>query len=238
MLKYEDLPEVNSKHWLSLEDFDEEVWRPVVGFEGYYAVSNYGRIKSLKREIQSGRKYALKTFPEKIMRANINRRYCNYDLCKNGEIKRIGAHRMVAKAFIPNVENKPQVDHIDTNPTNNCLYNLRWCTASENNLNEITRKRQSDRFKGRSLPLSTREKLSNSLKNKYVSEKNWNSKKVAQFNRKGELIKIWPAANEAARVLGFCQGHISSCCRGERPYHHGFIWKYVDDSKKEDNYDR
>ena len=228
MLKFEDLPEVNSERWLSLEDLDGEVWKDVVDYEGNYKISNYGRVKSLKRDIPSGRKYAIKTFPEKILKAHFDRHYCYYDLCKNGAIKKIGVHRIVATAFITNTENKPQVDHIDTNPTNNCLYNLRWCTARENNLNEITRKRHSDRMKGCSMPLSTRKKLSNSLKNKYMASKNWNSKQVAQYDKEGNLIKIWPAAIEAARVLGYQQGHISACCRGERPHHHGYIWRYVD----------
>lgn len=228
MLRFEELPEVNSERWLSLEDFEGEIWKDVVGYEGYYRISNYGRVKSLRRDVPSGRKYALKTFPEKILRANFDRRYCYYDLCKNGTIKKTGGHRIVATAFIPNIENKPQVDHIDTNPTNNCIYNLRWCTASENNLNEITRKRQSDRMKGYCMPLPVRKKLSGSLKNKYTASKNWNSKQVAQYDKDGNLIKIWPAAMEAARVLGFQQAHISSCCRGERPHHHGYIWKYVD----------
>lgn len=232
MLRFEQLPEVNSGRWLSLEDLKDEVWENVPNYEGYYKVSNYGRVKSLKRDIPSGRKYAIKTFPEKIMKANVNRRYCYYDLCKEGIINRVSGHRLVAIAFIPNPYKKPQVDHIDTNPTNNCLYNLRWCTARENNLNEITRKKHSDLMKGKRMPGAARGKLSKALKGAYTGGKNWNSKQVAQCDMNGGLVKIWPAAMEAARTLGFCQGHISSCCRGERPHHHHYKWYYVDENGK------
>jgi hypothetical protein len=65
--------------------------------------------------------------------------YLHVDLYKNGKRKTCKIHRLVAQAFIPNPENKPQVDHIDRDPSNNHVDNLRWATSSENNQNKGVR---------------------------------------------------------------------------------------------------
>ena len=107
--------------WCRLEDFPHEEWRDVAGFEGHYQVSNYGRIKSFKNHIVI------------IMRFIYTKDgYLEASLSKNGVKKRTGVHVVVAKAFIPNPENKPQVNHENTNSLNNCLWNLNWATNSEN----------------------------------------------------------------------------------------------------------
>ena len=79
-------------------------------------------------------------------------------------------HRAVAELFIPNPYNKPEVDHIDTNPLNNHYKNLRWVTHRENMLNPITRKQISETMKGKNLPEETRMKVSEAMKGKVFSE--------------------------------------------------------------------
>ena len=99
-----------------------EIWKPAGGFEGLYAVSNLGRVKSLKRNTTSGG----------IMKTHINRGYEYVHLCKDGKHYNAKVHRMVASAFVPNPMGKPEVNHIDEDKTNNCADNLEWVTAKEN----------------------------------------------------------------------------------------------------------
>lgn len=97
-----------------------EIWLDVPGYAGLYMVSNLGRIRSQKRGV-------LKPFK------NCNG-YLIATLTQNGEKVRTGAHRLVALAFLPNPEGKPQINHKDGDKENNRPENLEWVTCSENNL--------------------------------------------------------------------------------------------------------
>lgn len=99
-----------------------EVWRAVPGYEGLYQVSDLGRVQSVARAGTSGR----------ILKPDTCFGYRRYALCKNNVTTRHRAHRLVAEAFIPNPENKPQVNHINGVKTDNRAENLEWCTGSEN----------------------------------------------------------------------------------------------------------
>ena len=101
-----------------------EEWRPVVGYEGIYEVSNLGNIKSLNYH-RSGEEGTLSANPDK-------NGYMKITLCKNGKTKSHLLHRLVAEAFIPNPDNLPDVNHKDENPSNNHLDNLEWCTREYN----------------------------------------------------------------------------------------------------------
>lgn len=111
-----------------------EEWKPVVGYEGLYMVSNIGRIYGLKR----------KNFVSVCIRKD---GYTKVGLYKKGVRTHHGVHRLVALAFVDNPLYLPQVNHIDENKTNNSADNLEWCTAKEN-VNYGTRtKRASDSCK-------------------------------------------------------------------------------------------
>lgn len=129
---------------------DDEIWRDVRGYEGFYQVSNKGRVKSLDRYAKNHS--TLQFRPERILKQNIEKvgrsKRCSVVLSKNSKTKVMKVHRLVAEAFIPNPENKPQIDHIDTNMSNNSVENLRWVTAKENMNNPLTRKRHSEVKKG------------------------------------------------------------------------------------------
>lgn len=93
-----------------------------------------GRVKSLQR-------YSLQNhlLPEKILAITHSQGgYCDVSLSKDGKRIHKKIHRLVAEAFIPNPDNKPEVDHIDTDKDNNNVNNLRWVTHSENHLNPLT----------------------------------------------------------------------------------------------------
>jgi hypothetical protein len=226
MLRFEDLPEVNSERWLLPENFEDEVWKDIPNYEGYYQVSNYGRIKSLKREVQTERNYLLQIPKEMILKARCDSGYSRYEFCKDGVHKKTSAHRMEALAFIQNTEDKPFIDHIDGNKMNNCLYNLRWCTASENMRNEITVQKLSEASKGRIMSEETKRKISEQKVGKKMCGENPNAKRVLQFDKNGNLLKEWSCAAEAARELGFNFRNISACCNGKKHTHRGYIWRF------------
>lgn len=109
----------------------EEVWKQIEGIQGYL-VSNLGRIKSIKREKIRNNGKPL-TIPERIVRGSKDTKgYLQLDVKQDGKriIKFI--HRIVAETFIPNPDNKQQVNHIDGNKLNNSVENLEWVTCEEN----------------------------------------------------------------------------------------------------------
>lgn len=109
-----------------------EKWTPVAGYEGLYEVSDQGRVKSLGRLIRS-KGNGHRNIPERVLKPCMNPNgYAMVALCKDGVIERVGIHRVVAKAFIPEVEGKPFVNHINAVRNDNRACNLEWCTQKEN----------------------------------------------------------------------------------------------------------
>ena len=126
----------------------EEIWKDISNFEGLYQVSNLGNVK---RILFKNGKYEIKK--DKIKTKRIDKYgYDTVALCKNGKQKNYLVHRLVALAFIPNLLNKPQVNHIDGNKQNNNVNNLEWCSNSENQLHAYQ----------------------NNLKKKYFGKEHWN----------------------------------------------------------------
>lgn len=109
----------------------EEIWKPVVGYEGFYEVSNIGRVKSLNREEKWG-EYVRARQGKILKPGRSGIWYLTAVLYKNGKKKTTKVHRMVATAFIPNPLGKKYINHIDSNPINNSVKNLEWCTHLEN----------------------------------------------------------------------------------------------------------
>ena len=120
-----------------------EIWKPVVGFEGLYEVSSLGRIKSLSKYTYS------KGYPqlrkEKILSPCKTGKYRNYLTVKLNDRHNYKVHRLVAEAFIPNPENKPQINHIDGNTGNNIVTNLEWCTNDENQKHAARMRKENER---------------------------------------------------------------------------------------------
>jgi hypothetical protein len=117
----------------------KEVWKPVVGYEGLYEVSNYGNVRSLERTVVD-KNGAIRPVHSKLLtwhKSKITKRHpiarYHVELWKDNKRKAVKVHRLVAQAFIPNSDGKPQINHKDGDPSNNAVTNLEWVTSSENN---------------------------------------------------------------------------------------------------------
>lgn len=110
----------------TLDNIGGEIWCDVEGYDGDYQISNFGRVKSFKQ----GKCI--------ILKPGYKSGYLWFSLSKNNKRTFNAAHRLVAKAFIPNPDNKPQVNHLDGHPLNNHVSNLEWATGAENQQHAIT----------------------------------------------------------------------------------------------------
>lgn len=122
-----------------------EVWKPVNGYEKHYEVSNIGRVRSLDVLVNSKHKLGRLKKGKLLKQENVIGGYKRVAFCVNNKKKRYSVHRLVASHFILNEKNKPQVNHIDKNTSNNRVENLEWVTIRENMSHQ---KRGENKFTG------------------------------------------------------------------------------------------
>ena len=190
-----------------------EIWKPVVGYEGLYECSNLGNVRSLNYR----RTNTIKTLSPSINKDG----YIRVHLWKNCKGKVLAVHRLVAEAFLPNPDNKPEIDHINTIKTDNTVFlnedgsinyektNLRWVTKKENMNNPLTIK---------------------DLSKIRIGNENAKSiyRAVLQYTKDGKLIKEWASMNSAARELKISRSGICDCCNGRNrcKSYGGYVWRY------------
>ena len=119
----------------------QEIFKDISGYEGLYQISNTGIVKSLPKSDGNGNRE--RNLKYEIIKRN-HTSYQRVTLSKNGIVKRFQVHRLVAEAFIDNPEQKPFINHIDSNGLNNHISNLEWCTASENMKHSADKGRQDN----------------------------------------------------------------------------------------------
>lgn len=172
-----------------------EIWKDIEGLSGYYQISNFGRVKSIDRIImRKGKPMHIK---ERILKPYMNGGYAQYLCMYEGKGYDVFAHREVAKAFIPNPDNLPCVNHKDENPSNNRADNLEWCTYGYNlSYNDLAKRKAMDK-----------------------------RKPILQYSKDGEFIREWSHAREAAETLGLNKRAIYECCVGRSKTSGGYIWK-------------
>lgn len=177
----------------------EEIWKTIEDYPNYM-VSNMGRVKAINWH-REGKEKEMKPY-------TTYKGYLRLRLTKNGKSKQFQIHRLVAEAFIPNPDNKPQIDHINTDKTDNRVENLRWVTNKENCNNPISKQNYSKGNKGK----------------KSVS--------ILQFTKDGEFVRKWNSMSDAEQELGIRR--LSEYCSNKygRKSAGGYIWRYADDYER------
>lgn len=194
----------------------KEIWKnvPIKEYEGLYQVSNLGRVRSKDRWIHQ--KNNSKSFKKgRILKSLSNDKgYYKVVLCNKPHRKRFYVHRLVALAFIPNLNNLPEINHKDENTHNNCASNLEWCSRLYNiNYGTLNERRI-----------------------KSVE------KPVAQLDKNNKLIKVFECAKDASIATGISQSSIQGVAShytyhtkyGEtrvRQIAGGYKWKYIEKGK-------
>ena len=176
-------------------DFNGIVWKDITGYEGLYKISLKGHVISLKR------KYNPK---ERVLNIHVSDGYANVCLSKNNTHKTFSLHRLLCKAFIPNPENKPQVNHINGIKHDNHLENLEWCTGEEN--------------------ISHYNKYllyGNSIKDRNVL------KPINQLSNNGNIIAQFKSISEASRELKIAISAISKVANNKQAHAHGFNFQFI-----------
>jgi hypothetical protein len=125
-----------------------EKWKDVAGYEGYYQISNFGRVRSLDRN-ETNINNVTRKLKGSLKSTFINQHnYVLVTLSKNNENKAFCLHRLVAEAFISNPNNLDEVNHKDRNKRNNFLSNLEWCTSRENTHHARTKMISTSKYIG------------------------------------------------------------------------------------------
>ena len=154
-----------------------EKWKDINGYEGIYQVSNMGRVRSICKRHSS--------MPRIMKQRKAGAGYAYVGLSLNGVQRKLAVHRLVAKAFVSNTENKPEVNHINGNKTDNCANNLEWVTSKENKIHAHKIGLYDEDARNRSIA-------------------------VVAVNMKTGDVQEYQSMNAASKATGIIQGSISN----------------------------
>jgi len=172
-----------------------DYWRPVLGYEDLYLVNRVGQVYSIRNQM--------------VLKPSANERgYLRVCLQSKGDKKWAKVHRIVAQSFIPNLEGKPTVDHINGIRDDNRVENLRWATMKEQQTS--TRRDRASK---------TMRASASSIKKK---------RRVVQLNKAGVVVAVHDGMHDAARSVGGSCGNIYLCCNGKRKSCGGYAFQYAD----------
>ena len=198
-----------------------EIWKDIEGYEKLYMISNLGNVYS--------------NLTNKKLKPGIDKGYLKVNLRKNNKTKQHTVHRLVAKAFIPNSNQYPCINHKDENPSNNSVDNLEWCTYKYNNTYgtkiERTKRKLSQINKGENHPMYGRNHTEES-KEKISKSK---SKPIICITTN----EIFISCKDASIKKNINCGNISECCKGKRKTAgkdiitgQKMIWEYLKKEEK------
>jgi len=178
-----------------------EQWRDIRGYEGLYQVSNFGRVKSVRRDII------------RVLSKNAQG-YYKVNLAVKGKQHTFTVHRLVYETFVGPIPDGMQVNHIDENKLNNFVWNLNLMTPKENTNWGTCIER---RAKANGL----------TRKGTELYETNPNAKPILQYTLNGEFIREWACGRYAIEALGLDQASLSMCLHGKTNSCGGFKWCFV-----------
>lgn len=183
----------------------EEIWEDLGGIFGkHYQVSSHGRVRSKNREITRKDKRVLRLRSKILSQVHHSTNCYRVRLCVDSVKYSKSVHRLVAEAFLPNLENKPEVNHKDGDRLNNNLSNLEWCTKEEN----------------------MRHAVETGLIYNPFGEYARNSKYITRIYKDGVLVAE-TKGNAELKDLGFDYRNVHACLTGRQKSHRGHTFKRV-----------
>jgi len=198
-----------------MKNYSIEKWKDVTGYEGYYQVSDFGRVRSLGRLVKMNginRESYTRTIKERILKQVISGNYLNVKLCKDGHEKTYKVHRLVAQEFAENPNNYPEVNHINENKLDNNLNNLEWCTRKYN--------QEFGTRKERIYNHPNFVKMADELAKR-------SSKPVKATNIKSGEVTFFESTMDVQRKLNINNSNVGRVCNGERKQSRGYKFEYI-----------
>ena len=184
-----------------------EEWKDIPGYEGLYQASTFGQIRSLDRRVSN------RSVKGVILKQHSYKTGYNATcLCKNGSVKTVLVHRIIAKTFIDNPNNLPTVNHKDEVKTNNSVDNLEWCTSKENTNYGTCISRRANTHRGKKHKPFRRRDL---------------CKRVVCMTKNDEIVAEYESISQAQIESGIKFQNISSVCLGKAKSAGGYKWKYI-----------